>query len=237
MPIDAILDNLESVPEPMRALYVKGEDGKHYLDINKDTITGHPVTAGLASAFGKTKEELQRAREYAKNFEGIPLDKVPQVKDMISKMDQEQYDKLVKSGDIKSLIQKELEPWREKATALEQQLMEKEAQINESKLDSWFRKEFARQFVDTGVQDAYIRLKGLFRVEAGQVKPVDETQTQGALELAKAKIKDLEKSAPHLFPQSAGPGLKNGSRDYTPHDDVMKLTPEQRINQGRRAAK
>lgn len=230
MTIKAILDNLDGIAEPMHALYQKGEDGKFYLDLDKDTLKGHPSTAGLSNAHNKTKKELEVLQEYAKNFEGIPLEQMPKIKEMLGKMADEERAALIKTGNFDEYAQNKVKPWREKVAVLESENKELRQKNDENSLNSFFRENLGSQTLDTAFQDVYFRLKSLFKVDGGQVKPVDETQAQDAIGYLANQVKNLEKSAPHLFPRSEGPDLPKPNQ-VTPQPEG--LTPAQKMNRER----
>lgn len=76
MALSAVLDDLDSIEEGLKSLYVE-KDGKFYLDLD-DTIRSHSLIVPLANSMANTKRERDQARKDLaaanKRLEGLPDD-------------------------------------------------------------------------------------------------------------------------------------------------------------------
>lgn len=64
MPMQAVVENLETIEETIRGFYVEGEDGKFHLDLD-DSIKSHKGVTPLANAFARQKEDGEKAKQRA----------------------------------------------------------------------------------------------------------------------------------------------------------------------------
>jgi hypothetical protein len=82
MPLKSVIDNIETVEENFRPLYVK-DGNRYFLDIDDETIREHRAVLPLRNAYDRTKAELQRAKEereaVAAKLRSVPEDFDPEL--------------------------------------------------------------------------------------------------------------------------------------------------------------
>lgn len=133
MPLDLIVDSIDSVPEALRGEYAE-KDGKFHLNVN-----GLEDTAGLKSALKKERDAAAAAGKQAKAL----ADKVAswerlgktdlEVQEMLDNAEKARLEALAKSGDRDALLAdtrdkaakalaKEMEKWGAEKSSLESEL-------------------------------------------------------------------------------------------------------------------
>jgi hypothetical protein len=230
MAIKAVLDNLDDVQEPMKALYVKDErTNKFYLDVDPESVKAHPVTAPLENAFRAAKSRLA---EYKQAFGGSD-ENIAKAAELLKMAEEDAEKTLMKSGDVNAIIAAKVKPWQDKHTETERAYHALRQEVEEQRLRDWLQTCVKGKVLDTATEDAYLRLRGQFRVADGIICAIDETQPDASKALLQL-VKDLETKAPHLFPQSAGPNVRGG-KTVVP-EDFGSLSPAERINRARRQA-
>lgn len=228
MAIKAVLDTLDDVQEPMRVLYVKDEkSGKYHLDVDPETVKAHPATAPLENAYRTAKARLA---EFKQAFGGSD-DNVAKAAELLRMAEEDAEKTLMKSGDVQAIIAAKLKPWQDKHAEVERQYHALRQQVEAQQLRDWLQAGVKGKVLDTATEDAYLRLRGQFRVADGKICATDETQSDPNKALLQM-VKDLETKAPHLFPQSAGPAIRGGKPGHT--EDTSSLSVSERINRARR---
>lgn len=128
MPLPAVVESLDGVPETVREFYTE-QEGKYVLDTDVDS---HPAVSGLKSAFDKTKDELKGLKG---RYKEVDPDEFQRLK---TQAEERERERLKSEGDWKALEkqlrehhQKELEQRDGKigtlSTALERRLIDAEA--------------------------------------------------------------------------------------------------------------
>lgn len=75
MPLPPVVEDLNTIPEPLRAAYVQRE-GKYVLDTDADA---HPSVQALKNAYERVKQESQQHRERLKQFGDVDPQTVQQL--------------------------------------------------------------------------------------------------------------------------------------------------------------
>lgn len=94
MPVKAIVDSLDDLPDALKELYRPGDDaakGKFVLDV--EPVSGFALEhiEGLRNAFGTTKTELESAKGALEAYKGLPA--ASTVRDKLRKLERlEQFD-------------------------------------------------------------------------------------------------------------------------------------------------
>ena len=96
MGLKAVVEDLATIDEPLRALYVQ-KDGKYVLDAEVDD---HPAVRGLKSAHERVKEEERKAREALKKLDGVDLEKYNQ---MVKEAEERENAKALEKGEFEKL--------------------------------------------------------------------------------------------------------------------------------------
>lgn len=92
MPLQLIVDSLDTVPEPLRPNYVKADDGKFRLDLD-----GYEDPSNLKSALQKEREAAKAATKQAKAW--VDLGKTPEeISALLAKQAQEEEAALKGAG-------------------------------------------------------------------------------------------------------------------------------------------
>lgn len=97
MPLNLIVDAVETLPAEVQALYVKKDDGKFHLD-----VSGVPDVTKLEGALATERASAEALRKALKSYDG--LDPV-KTRDILNMFDQNEEMKLIKDGHIDKVLE------------------------------------------------------------------------------------------------------------------------------------
>lgn len=118
MALEAVVDDLESVAEPFRTEYEKGQDGKFYLNLNNGDAL--PFVAGLRTSL---QSERGRAGQFEKQIKDWKaLGKSPaEIQEMIVAAETAAQEAARKAGDFDGILKQHQDKWQEERNALSTQ--------------------------------------------------------------------------------------------------------------------
>lgn len=230
MPLKAVVDTVDALPEAHRPLYEKGQDGKFYL-----TVEGMVPSTRL-DEFRNNNITLKKELE---KFEGIdPL----KYREMSEKEKKILEKKLIEAGEVDKVIEQRIAAMREdhdnklKTVSSERDILQ--TRLSSVLIDSHVKSAaIALGALPTAVDDVVLRAKATFQVKDGNVVALnskgeviygkDGTTPLGVDDWVKA----LKTSAPHLFEGMKGAGASGGGRGQS-GQDLSKLSPTQKIVAG-----
>ena len=250
MALKAFVDNLESVDETLRGLYVK--DGERY----KLDAEGVEDVTGLKSALKKERDEAKRLSALAKQFDGIDLEEVERLK---KAAEEREIADAERKGEWDKLKQKLIDTH----TAEKQKLMDAQKTAldeSNSKLAA-MQKTIERYLIDAQASVDLAAAKGssdlllphirnktkVIQDDKGQYKAVvldDDGEPAINSDGGHVTIKDLvsEMRQSDVFARAFdGAGVSgSGTLSTTPggagRQDLSKLSPTERLKIGHRAA-
>lgn len=222
MPIPFIVDNIESVAEPLRTLYVKQEDGKFVLGVEG------AVPRSKLEEFRDNNIELNK--QIAK-FKDVDPAKYRELMALQTQLDEK---KLIEAGKVDEVVNQRVQTMKG----------EYDGQINDLKknndtltrqletliIDNTVRDVSTKSGVlPTAVDDVLLRAKTLFKIKDGVATPLD---AKGQVIYGKDGqnpqpisewLEGLKEAAPHLFQGSQGAGSQ-GSGGRGPSNPNMTAT-------------
>lgn len=241
MPIPAVLDTLDAMPENLQDSYAQGPDGKYHLS----DVPGM-VEKKRVDEFRENNRTLQsQLDELASQMElykDVDLDELKALKEQERKIMEKE---LIDKGEIDTIIEQRMKPVVTAKDAeyakLQKSYDAAEAQLGVLLIDN----QTAQLATQLGVEpDALVDLTGRarnqFRIKNGKAVAIDDEGNQvygpdgiTPLELDKAWMEGVKKTAPHLFRPANGTGATDGSgnrgRGAT---DTSKLSSMQKIALG-----
>lgn len=231
MTLKAVVDTLDGLDASIQTLYSKGQDGKHYLNVEG------VVPADRLNEFRNNNIELKKALE---KFEGIDPEKYRQIVDQENKRKEK---KLIDAGEVDKVVEERVKSMRtEYDTKLSEGQKTNEAlstKLSAVLIDSAVKSAaVATGVIPTAVDDVVLRAKSTFQVKNGDVVAVDNKGNvvygrDGTTPLSIDEwVKDLKKTAPHLFEGMRGGGApgNRGGPGGTP--DSSKMSATQKIAAG-----
>jgi len=103
-----VVDSLDAIDEPLRELYIKGDDGKYVLDAD---VEGHPAVGGLKSALTK---ERQDARELKRKLAAaVDPAEVERLRNELVEAQEAAQGKGPKPPDVDAIIKKRMQEYEE----------------------------------------------------------------------------------------------------------------------------
>lgn len=260
MPINLIIDSLDAVEEGLRGEYVQQPDGKYKLN-----VLGLDDTTNLKKNNQALLAEKKALQEKLKSFDGLDPEQVKAAMDRISELEEVERKlkekKLMEEGKVEELIQARLSNMKNEHDSQVKTLNGNVTALTEE--NGLLRTRLSREVIMNGLTKA-VNAVGQPRTEAlvdilnrGQmVFQLDEKgnpvpkDSQGVIVFG-ANGNDpmtmeewaagLLKSAPHLFLESKGGGAKGSATDASGRkysaEELAGMTPEQKMNIGRNAAK
>src|SRR5512142_2737796 len=90
MALQAVVENLEAVAEPLREHYKQGEDGKFHL-----AAEGVEDVTGLKKALATERENVKKMNETLHQFDGVDL---KAYKEWSTRMENDEEMKLLRDG-------------------------------------------------------------------------------------------------------------------------------------------
>lgn len=208
MPLNAVVDSIEAVPEVARDLYVQ-KDGKYHLAI--DGL----VPASKLSEFRDNNISLaNQVKELTERYDGID----PEAwKDMQVQARRIRDKELVEAGKFEELYSERIGPMK---TAHDRELAAERTEKTKLQstlegllIDGAIRDAAAKSGVrSTAIDDVLLRGRSAFKVVDGKAVPMDgDKQIFGKdAEVMSVNewIEGLTERAPHLFEPSQGSGSK-----------------------------
>lgn len=128
MALALTVDSLDSVPENLRAAYVKDGD-KFKLDADVED------TAGLKSALKKERDSRAALEKQAKKWEALGRSD-EEIAAILAAQESEAHDKLKKKGDFDAILKQHQDKWAAEKTALESRLAGRDKAAREAIVDS-----------------------------------------------------------------------------------------------------
>lgn len=232
MALKIVVDKLDEVAEPQRALYVEKE-GKFHLDVD-----GLEDTNGLKSALQKERQAAKDARELAKKLEeqyaGIDVNVV---RDMMAKFDKDGDAALIAAGKIDEVIAKRTEKLKtdyqrqldaEKKNT--EQAHAKASKFSQRVLDDNIRAAAVKAGLHShAIDDALFRARSMFTInDDGEAVQMDENGTvilgkDGKTPFNPTEwLEDMKDKAPHWYPAGSSGGGAGGSKETTSGKRTMK---------------
>lgn len=239
MPLDLIVDKIDSVPEALRGEYTE-KDGKFHLNVN-----GLEDTSGLKSAL-KAERDARKALD--KDVAAWKkLGKTPdEIAELVETREREDAEKLKKKGDFDAILKQHQDKWAGEKSALETELnaarnSERSAIIETSVMGALTKAKATVEGVDLLTERLGKRIK--FETVDGKRK-IQIMQADGSTPMAgsgadgAATFDDLVKEAvknwPSLFEGSGSggggtppKGGKPGQKTYS-QADFDALAPKER---------
>lgn len=219
--LSLIVDDIGTVPEAQRSLYVE-KDGKHHLD-----VIGIEDTSGLKSALQKERDAVKEAKRLQKEiearYEGIDPDKV---KSMMAKFENDDEAKLIAAGKIDEVVTKRTEKLRaelqkqvELAKGETEAANKRSGKFSQRVLDNHIRAAAIKAGLHAhAVEDALFRARNMFSLdESGEAVQLDG---EGKPTLGKDGktpftpvewLESMKETAPHWFPAGGSGGGAGGS--------------------------
>lgn len=245
MALELIVENLDSVPEAAKSMYVAHE-GKFRLDVNVED------TKGLKSALEKERQAAKDAKAELAKYSGIDLEKLKAQQKLIETNEEA---RLLSEGKTDEVFQNRTEKWRAEVELQKKELADKvsaaEAKANAFK-DRVLDNELRAAAIAVGahkdaIDDILLRGKGIFTLDEdgraiqldGNGHPVlgkDGKSKFGATEWAEG----LKATARHLFPVAnsgspdGGKQVKGGGKDFSNLPPVERLTAARAAAAGQR---
>lgn len=222
MALNLIVDNLEVVPEAVRAMYVPDGD-KFKLDVEGVEDTKQ-LRIELATAKREAAERRVAIRAIEEKYAGIDPDKT---REMLAKLDQDGEAALIAAGKIDEVITKRSEKMR---ADLQRQIDEANGKATSAEERV---KKYSQRVLDDRIRDAVIGKVHVHAIKSGDVLraareifTLDENGnavqlgSDGQLILGKDGktpfspaewIESMAEIAPHWFPQGSSGGGASGS--------------------------
>lgn len=220
-----------SLPAPLRG---DGGDGDEPPAPPADTVTlSKAELDSLKSSIAKLESkrdelitENKSFKDQMKVWDGLDPDSV---KGMLQNFENDEEKKLIAEGKFDDVIKKRTErisaEFGGKISTLEKerdqfkiQAEQYQSRISNMAIDTNIVESFVREKgLESAIEDVKYRAKATWRYEDGELIPRDKDgeiiQGESGVLTPKEWIKNLQKTAPHLFPESVGGGASgNNSR-------------------------
>lgn len=138
MALDAVVDDIEGVPEQARDFYTQTEDGKYRLDVSG--VEFPEDVQGLKSALEKEREAAKQYKSQLRQFENIDLSEIQALKEA----EQKRQDELAaRRGEFDKLLEKKQAKWQEELQSRDTRVKELEGRISDLLRDQEARKALA----------------------------------------------------------------------------------------------
>lgn len=235
MPLAAVVESLDAIPEGAREFYVESE-GKYVLDAD---VEGHPKARGLKTALESERRDVRKYKAEFEKRKDVDLDRWGKLKDLTDeeveafntwKLAQAEQANIKNGGDPDAEFLKRAEPLKKK---YENELAAKDRQIQESqKAAQQAEEKLKRTTVTSKISDACsqegIRREAMEEVvpflaqfvnvnKDGEVVVLDENGEErfgsdGKLMKLREFIQEKGAQKPHWWHPSHGGGANNGTR-------------------------
>lgn len=202
------VDTLDSVEEAFRPLYVE-ESGKFVLDVEG------AVPKAKLDEFRNNNIQLTKTLE---SFKGIDPSKYTSLLELEARV---KDSKLVDAGKIDEVVEGRISAlktdYENRIKAADDESSKLKSMIRQKSLSSEVSMQAAKLgVVESAIEDVALRASSLFQLDtSGNLVAVDTAGNpvygkNGTDKLSVAEwMKDLSKTAPHLFKASAGGGASN----------------------------
>lgn len=226
MPLKAVLDSLDAVPEAQREFYKKHDDGKFRLDA--EGVEFEENVRGLKSALEKERDEKKTtAQKYRELQEQLgDLDPV-KAREALKKLQELEDKKLIDAGKIDDVVAQRMEratqdfETQKKAfnNKLDSVTKERDAangRLSELLIDGALRQAAVKAGVKPeAIEDAVLWGKQLYRVKDGAVIPERNGQTLYGKDPNQPLpmeewLGGMAQEKPHWFAESSGGGAGGG---------------------------
>lgn len=107
MPLAAVVDSIDAVPEALRGEYAE-KDGKFYLNI--EGVDNHHAVANLKGALGKERAANKGLKDLKDKYEALGLSH-EEIADLISKNEAAAAEALRKKGDVEGILKQHQTKW------------------------------------------------------------------------------------------------------------------------------
>lgn len=219
MPLELVVDKIESVPEAARGAYV-AKDGKFHLDFTPED------TSGLKSALTKTRTERDEAAKQAKAW--AALGKTPdEIAAMVTAADAAKLEKDKAAGNFDAILKQHQDKWAAEKTTLETELnasrsSERGAILDTSIMGALTKEKAIPEGIELLTERLGKRIK--FEIVDGKRK-IQIMQADGKTPMAGAGadgaatfddlVKEAKKTYPSLFEGTGagGGGKQPGNKD------------------------
>jgi hypothetical protein len=124
MAIKLVLENLDTVDESLKSLYVEHTDGKFHLDTDADSVKTHKDVSPLSNAYNRTKDELTRVKNEYTAAKGklAPDDFDPEIWEKAKSGKFDETAVSAKIAEVRKAMEGEVNDWKGKYTSLESKL-------------------------------------------------------------------------------------------------------------------
>jgi len=222
----------DKLPKDVQALYIE-KDGKYALEVE-----GLEDTSGLKSALEKERTAAKLAnkllKELREEFDGIDP---AQVRELLSKFENDDEAKLIKAGKIDEVVTKRTEKLR---ADLQKQIVAAESKVKAAEergkkwstrvLDNEIRAAAAKHGIHAqAIDDALFRGRTMFTLsDEGEAVQLDANGSMvmgkdGKKPFSPAEwIEGMRESAPHWFPANGSGGGAHGSGKDTQGKRTVK---------------
>lgn len=245
MPLAAVVESLDGLPEAVRAFYVESE-GKFILDAE---VEEHPRARNLKTALDKERKTRMTLEKAQERFKGIDVDRWEKIKDV----DEEELEafqqwktKGTKDEDFDGQFQKKLAPmkkdWETRESNYKTKLEEQESRIAKLTYDLHSTKienEAAKVASELGVRpeavdDVQLHVKRAFSVnENGEIVALDAegdvvTGKDGKPLTLKDWLAGKAATKAHWFLSSNGGGAGGGSKNAPTNKKRSEMTVKEK---------
>lgn len=250
MPMKLLLASIDDLPDPIKALYKKTDDGKFALDVEDDGAKAK--LDEFRSNNRDLKEQLKAALEKIDTFKDIDPGKY---KELLSKLQSDEEKKLLKDGNVEEVIRLRVEALKreqaEQISAKDKIIAKLEADTKQavSDRDTYIIDSELRKAVDhpelgfqSGVADL-VRRQVLeeFILKDGRVIGAKKDGTiiygkNGEPKTLGEFLADVAKERPYLVKPSNGSGANNNGGHQNGAKTIKRVEFE-KLEHGARASK
>lgn len=236
MALKSKVENLETIPEAVRSFYEQGQDKHFYLQVE-----GMEPKAKL-DEFRTNNIKLMKDLENFKDVDPVEYRTLKSRTDDDFKKAVTAATTALATDQIEAAVTTRTKKMTEEHGVLVQGLTQKltanEQLLSVAMIDNSVRAEAAKVGAyDTAFDDLVLRARSTFKLADMQVVAFDgkgeklyDKDGQSPLSVT-SWLKDLKKSAPHLFKGMEGGGA-GGSGGQSHTGDTSKMTPAQKISAG-----
>lgn len=229
MALKYLIEKLEDVAEGLRGEYKRREDGKYVLDVDG------AVDKSKLDEFRNNNIELQKQID---KFKNIDPTKHAELLELQRKLQEKE---LLEKGDVDKLVALRVEnmktDYEGRLNDLTTKYTTANGQLSTLMIDNVLKTEAIKVGVlPTAVDDVVLRARTVYVIENGVPTPKGQDGKviygkDGQNPLAVGDwLKDLKKTAPHLFAGSQGSGAGGGNNHGGP--DTSKMTAVDKIAAG-----
>lgn len=215
MALKFMVGSLDEVTEDVRNVYVQGDDGKFYVDV--DGVVSKDKLNEFRENNIKLLKDLERFKDIDPEEYRSIKNEIETLRKTTKKLSPEELDQLV-NEKITERVAKMKDEHKAELVKKDEMISVQSRQLESLLIDSAIRSEATKNGVRAAaVDDVLLRAKTIFQVKDGAAVPVgkdgqviygkDATNPMSASEW----IGSLKKDAPHLFEDSRGSGAGGSS--------------------------